>query len=152
MRNHHNQSDNAPYYVISRASFRARVFCINRLSYYVGGGMTHTCRKVTQILYFTLISCIFSSFKAHSHIQNIRCVAGATWGVLHHSVGRKKHLLHKVRSGGHNQPAARQSIVSNVVILPFFVGRREHVLLINQMKSIILPCWPMKLEGPSQTN
>lgn len=60
MRNHHNQSDNAPYYVISRVSFQARVFCINRLSYYEGGGMTHTCRKVTQILYFTLINCIFS--------------------------------------------------------------------------------------------
>lgn len=78
MRNHHNQSDNAPYYVISRVSFQARVFCINRLSHYEGGGMTHTWRKVTQILYLALINRLFFSLLKHTvtFIKNLLCFWG----------------------------------------------------------------------------
>lgn len=151
MRNHHNQSDNAPHYVISRVSFQAWVFCISRLSYYEGGGMTHTCRKVTQILYFTLINCIFLSFKAHGH-----------------SVG-SRHLLYKVHFISQNQPAASQSssVIATFSFFVFCSQKRRHSFNKSNVffncnhfqrcfahvpSQRFLPCWLVKLEGLSQTN
>lgn len=80
--------------------------------------MTHTWRKVTQILYLALINRhFFPSLLKHT-VTFIKtcCVSGATREGVGHS-GGWRHLLHKVHSAGQNQPAASQSVVNIGVIL-----------------------------------
>lgn len=79
--------------------------------------MTHTWRKVTQILYLALINRLFSplSFKAHSHIhKNLLCF----WGNARRR-GPQWWLEAPFAQGAFRwyQPAASQSIVNIGVIL-----------------------------------
>lgn len=150
MRNHHNQSDNAPHYVISRVSFQAWVFCINRLSYYEGGGMTHTCRKVTQILYFALIKCTFSlSFKTHGHSTGRRrCISVVKIGLQQVSQLRAtlSFFLFCCLKRAHSFNKSFKSI--NI----FFNCNHSQRCFAHVPSQRILLWWLVKLESLSQRN
>lgn len=81
MKNYHNQSDNARYYIICCVSFWGQVFCISLVSYYHQSEITHTWRKAHIFLWYahifvTLIYFFFLIiFVTSNEIYNTCCVA-----------------------------------------------------------------------------